>query len=64
MITLRTASAERVAGRGWLLLAIGGTTAIQQLGYLAVGAFLHDIAADVGATVALVGQVPALMTLA
>ena len=63
MITLRTASTERVTGRGWLLLAIGGTTAIQQLGYLAVGAFLHDIAADVGTTVAVVGQVPALMTL-
>ena len=47
----------------WLVAALVVATFVNFLGLLALGPFLPQVAHDLGTTVALVGQVPALMTI-
>ena len=47
----------------WLVAALMVATFVNFLGALALGPFLPQVAADLNTTVALVGQVPALVTL-
>jgi predicted MFS family arabinose efflux permease len=47
----------------WLVVALMVATFVNFLGALALGAFLPQVAADLHTTVALVGQVPALVTM-
>jgi MFS transporter, DHA1 family, inner membrane transport protein len=47
----------------WLVVALMVATFVNFLGALALGPFLPQVAADLNTTVALVGQVPALVTM-
>src|SRR5215210_3086104 len=47
----------------WLVAALMVATFVNFLGSLALGPFLPQVAHDLGTTVALVGQVPALVTM-
>src|SRR5215204_1970787 len=47
----------------WLVAALVVATFVNFLGSLALGPFLPEVARDLGTTVALVGQVPALVTM-
>jgi MFS family permease len=47
----------------WLVVGLMVATFVNFLGFIALGPFLPQVADDLGTTVALVGQVPALVTL-
>src|SRR5439155_2651855 len=57
--------AEPAGGRThpWLMVALCAAPAVQQLSYFALSPFLPTVGAELGTSVALLGQVPALMTL-
>jgi MFS transporter, DHA1 family, inner membrane transport protein len=58
-----TASPEPQILSRWLVAALMTATFVNFLGSLALGPFLPQVAHDLGTTVALVGQVPALVTM-
>jgi predicted MFS family arabinose efflux permease len=58
-----SASSEPQVLSRWLVAALMTATFVNFLGSLALGPFLPQVAHDLGTTVALVGQVPALVTM-
>jgi MFS transporter, DHA1 family, inner membrane transport protein len=50
-------------GELWLLVGLCVAPAVQQLSYFALSPFLSTVAAELGTSIALLGQIPALMTL-